>query len=379
MQEIDILHIFTGAVDMSGLYLHEIFNALQDRFRQEIIVNYYYPFSEGKKYFYKISELTAKKIKNNNLRLFVRFFELIMGLFRTYIFILIASPRVINYNLTSDTFPEFIFLLLLKLKKKYKIIITCHDVVPFQIRNKSLSNCIKKKRRFFLLSDYLLIHNENSRDELKITYDITDKILIHPFPLTDIKKFGFKKKNVGKSEFYTIGMFGHFRKEKGLDILIESWRLLRPKYKDIKLIIGGNFPDDSQNILKEVNNDKDVLIVKSYLSDNQLFDLMQECNVIVLPYKRATNTAFPAMILSIDKLVIASDIPTFKNSLFFNEKNLFKKNDPISLTQKIETIKNMNDVEIKNLKEENNKLLGQYKNLFTNEILAVYHHILQHV
>jgi hypothetical protein len=109
MQKVDILHIYTGTAGASGLYINEIFTSLQNKFKQEIIVNYYYPFPHGRKYFYKISELGAKKIKNTTLRLFIRFFELTIGLFRTYVFILLASPKVINYNLTSDAFPEYFF------------------------------------------------------------------------------------------------------------------------------------------------------------------------------------------------------------------------------------------------------------------------------
>jgi hypothetical protein len=106
---------------------------------------------------------------------------------------------------------------------------------------------------------------------------------------------------------------------------------------------------------------------------------MQECNVIILPYKQTTNTGFPSMILSLDRFVIASDLPTFKDSQLFNEMFLFKRNDPLSLMQKIETIKNMNDDEIKKIKEDNRERLKKYKKSFDDEILAVYRNILSEI
>jgi glycosyltransferase involved in cell wall biosynthesis len=239
-----------------------------------------------------------------------------------------------------------------------------------------LLKAIKRKLRFFSIADYLLVHNENSKEELKITYNITDNILIHPFPLTDIKQLGFKKKVVDKKDIYSVGMFGHFRKEKGLDILIKAWLLLRSTDNDIKLILGGNFPENSKLLLNKIDNDKNVLIVKSYLSDNLLFDLMQQCDIVILPYKRTTNTAFPYMILSIDKLVIASDVPTFKDNPLFTEMFLFKRNDPLSLMQTIKAIKNMNDAEIDKIKQDNKQKMKKYKKQFDDEIFAVYHSIL---
>jgi glycosyltransferase involved in cell wall biosynthesis len=369
--KIDILHIYAGTAGAAGLYLHEIYKTLEGKFTQEVIANYYYPFQEAKKYFYKTTELCSCKIKYKYLRFIIRYIELIIGLSKSYIYIKSKKPKVINYSLTSDLFVEYIFLFIVKYLTDSKIIITCHDVIPFQIRKKTVEAGIRRKKDFFLIADYLLIHNDNSRVELSLVYGINENIFIHPFPIMDLTQLFFDKK-FKKNDAFTIGMFGHFRKEKGLDILIESWKLLSDKYTDIKLIIAGNFPDDNDRLLTSINKESNVLIIKSFIDDKMLFDLIQKCDIIVLPYRRSSNSGFPSMILSLSKFALTSDIPMFKDSPLINDFFLFDNGEPISLMMKIDLLKNMSISDREKLRDGNRNLLSKYKAMFDKEVISVY-------
>ena len=77
---------------------------------------------------------------------------------------------------------------------KIKLIITCHDVVPFA--NSYLNISKENSRRAYLLNmaDFLLVHNENSIVDLMQYYQIKpSKIICHPFP-----NYGFKSVDKGR-------------------------------------------------------------------------------------------------------------------------------------------------------------------------------------
>ena len=77
MKKIDILHIYPGTSGSSGLYTHEIFKSLEKHYHQEIIVSYNFPFSYGKKIYYRFTDLAKPNFihRNNLLRLAIRYFE----------------------------------------------------------------------------------------------------------------------------------------------------------------------------------------------------------------------------------------------------------------------------------------------------------------
>lgn len=54
----DICHVYPITSGTAGTYIDEIFKSLNDEFKQEVFVNYYYPYNYGKKYFYNLNSAT---------------------------------------------------------------------------------------------------------------------------------------------------------------------------------------------------------------------------------------------------------------------------------------------------------------------------------
>ena len=90
-KKIDILHMYPGTSGSSGLYTHEIFRTLERHYNQEIIVSYNFPFSYGKRIYYRFTDLARPNFfhRNNLLRLAIRYFELLYTLSYSLIFIFI--------------------------------------------------------------------------------------------------------------------------------------------------------------------------------------------------------------------------------------------------------------------------------------------------
>lgn len=375
MKKIDIVHMYAGTSGSAGLYIKEIYSALNGNFTQELIVNYYYPFKEGKKVFYKFSELSAPyKFCCNRIRLMIRFAELCFALIYSFILILTHKVKVLNYNLTSDLKLEYFFLLSIKKLTKTKILITCHDILPFANKNQeSLKKRIQIKNRFFRLADYLIVHNSNSINDLKKYYDISSCILEYPFPLMDLNKLFVRNKtdtNPRNAKF-VVGMFGHFRLEKGLDILIEGWNEFYESSKNVELVLAGNLLDSNTYNLDGLQK-KQVTIISNFIDDISYYNLIARSDLVILPYKSGTNSGIPSSVLSLNTLVLTSDIPMFKNNQLIASDFLFKANDSRSLSEKLNMIYALTSNARNSYLQENQQRINKYRQTFVNKINEAY-------
>jgi len=382
---IDIVHIYAGTAGNAGSYLNEIFVSLKDNFRQKIFVNYYYkyPSQDSIKIFYKYSELSSKYILiKNNIRLGIRFLELFFALTYIFVFIYLNKVKCVNYNLTSDLSIEYYFLKLIKKFKNIKILITCHDVLPFGTKNKKLLEAkIHNKKRFFDSADYLIIHNESSKIDLNKYYDIDDKILFYPFPIMDLmhksKNSSDKSNTIHNIQENVIrfSMIGHFRIEKGLDLLINAWQKFYNGRKKAELLIAGSFPD-VQNYNLNPLKDKSVRIIQSFLTDEQYLEIILKSHAIILPYKRGTNSGIPSSVITANTLVLASDIPMFRNNPLISDEFLFKSEDVESLVEKLDWLYNMSIQDREHYIRNNRMLCIKYRMTFRKYINDIYNFLL---
>jgi len=379
-KKIDIMHIYAGTSGSAGLYLNEIYLALNHYYSQEAIVSYYFAFPYGKKWFYKWTDLSSEyyiQHLNAKVRLFIRYIELIITLLRILFYFTSHKIKIINYNLTSDLKVEYWFLFFIKRFTRTKVIITCHDVVPFYKNDNPIhinkKNMIKKS--FFLIADYLIIHNKNSREDLLNVFNINaKKVLLFPFPLMDLNQLSICKNSFTLQSIkpkLRVGMVGHFRKDKGLDILLQAWCKFYSKNKSVELIVAGNIPYGIGYNFNMVN-EKSFILIDKFIDDGDYKYLIEECDLIVLPYIKGTNSGIPSSVLSMGTLLITSDIPMFNNNPLIQEVFMFKKNNVDDLCSKLEWVYSLSENERQNLIERNYQILFEYKKIFYEDIIQCF-------
>lgn len=380
MRKKDILHIYAGSAGSAGSYIRELFLGLEPNFDQELVVNYYYPLSygEAKRCFYRFSELSSPfKYRSKKIRLIIRYFELLFSLFYSYIYLIRNKVSFLNYNLTSDLHVEYLFLKIVKVTTKTRVLITCHDVVPFGTDDElGLKKKILRKKMFFDLADFLIVHNESSKCDLQKHFEITDNIIQYPFPIMSLKTDTLlKKKSDGIIRF---GMIGHIRNEKGLDVLIEAWRNFFKSDKNVELIIAGNFATSDAYDLSTFN-DLSIKVIPSFLSDERYKQLIEELDVIILPYKRGTNSGIPSSVISLDSLLLTSDIPMFKCNPLVPPLFQFKSEDAISLVEKIEWLCSLSEEERQSYRIKNMNQLINYRSSFIETTNQVYTNLINNI
>jgi len=374
-KNIDFLHIYAGTRGASGLYLDKIYSALEHKYNQEVIVSAFYSFDYGKKWFYKysdISSLQSPVLRVDIVRKMLRFIELIITLIRVFFYVKFNKVKFINYGLTSDLLVELIFIKLLKYRSNIKVIITCHDVLPFGSDDKDvLAKKIRRKKRFLNISHYLLVHNDNSIDDLKTYYNISNSNVFKiNFPIMNLNDLKINHRQVNLSipkDKFTIGMIGNLRREKGVDLLIEAWEHFYKYNKKVQLVIAGYVSPNIDYGFQKLEN-KSLIYYDKFVDDSEFRSLIQMCDVIVLPYKRGTNSGIPSQIISSGTLVIASDIDMFCQNKLISEEFLFQSNDFNALSEKLEWISTISKETIAQYKKDQYDKLLQYDSHFIKNV-----------
>ena len=371
---LDILHIYAGTGGSAGLYLSEIYGSLNKAYTQEVVVSKYFPFAYGNKWFYKWSDLStpcARYIGRSKLRLLIRYLELMVALFRIAIYASLNDIKIVNYGLTSDLQIEYRFLSILKRHLGIKIMITCHDVLPFYGTSDSImqDRLRRRKQIFFSLADYLLVHNQNAKVDLEKYYDIdVNKVIMVPFPVMDLRELSYAESRTDSRLSSTkprlrVGIIGHLRKEKGLETLMNAWFKFYSKEKSAELVVAGNLPSGASYDFEQIKT-RSATIIDHFVPDWMYRQLITQCDVIVLPYSKGTNSGLPSSIISLGTLVITSDIPMFRNNPLVPRDFIFKVDNADDLCDKLEWLYNMTAEEKRHFARINDRALTKYRSEF---------------
>jgi glycosyltransferase involved in cell wall biosynthesis len=369
-KELDVIHIYAGTAGSAGLYIDAIYKSLSKDFKQECIVNNYFSFNYGRKVFYKFTELSGTNCfhRYKLLRFGLRYIELVYGLLKSLSVVFIKRPKIVNYSLTSHLFAEYLFFLAVKKLTSAKLVVTCHDVVPFDLPYTSYGRYIKSRSKFFSMADFLIVHNENSLTDLDQFYGISkERVLLHKFPIMDLNKIlkdcnvkAFDN-NVSPSDNIKIAQdslifsfVGHMRKEKGIEILINAWKSFKGQ-AILKII--GNAPPNSRFSVDKLAN---IILEKKFLSDLDYCKVIQDSDFVILPYTKGTNSGIPSSVISLGTIPVTSDIPMFLNNELLHSKLIFKSCSVESLSDKIKELSLLSANEIEDIKIELSKKLYDY-------------------
>jgi len=107
--------------------------------------------------------------------------------------------------------------------------------------------------------------------------------------------------------------FGFIRKYKGLDILLESMKILQeaPSTRNIRLLIAGEFYDDEKNYRDLLSNPdiKDNLIIHTeFISDSMVKYYLCAADCVVQPYRKATQSGVTPLAYHFEKPMIVTNV-----------------------------------------------------------------------
>ncbi len=112
--------------------------------------------------------------------------------------------------------------------------------------------------------------------------------------------------------------FGYIRKYKGLDILIDAFAQLHPRHPELKLLVAGEFYDDEGSYREQITRlglHRQVRIISQFIPNEQVAQYFQLSEVVVMPYRSATQSGILAIAYGYDTPVVITDVGGLRESV----------------------------------------------------------------
>ena len=163
---------------------------------------------------------------------------------------------------------------------------------------------------------------------------------------------------------------GHLRREKGIDVLLKAWQRVQIECPDCSLTVAGNLPNGEILDLTGLNPSK-VRVIGRYLSDEEYVQLINDTDCVILPYKRGTNSGIPGTVLVLERGLIVSDIPMFRNNTLIPLASFFASEDVDALVQQILAYASKTVETRSRIRAGTNAHLIEYRQQFREKLCAV--------
>jgi glycosyltransferase involved in cell wall biosynthesis len=236
-----------------------------------------------------------------------------------------SSHVICQWWTSSVAHLEFIILFFTKIQGQGKIILEMHEVVdPLEEASPILRTYSKLFGRIIRKwVDIFITHSKSDRELVIERYNIdSKKVKVLPHGLYEhYKKIDKKSARdiLGIHEKYIILYFGLIRPYKGVKYLVEAFNSL-PKeiVNDTRLLIVGELWEDAKNIEQLVKNSKykeKITPVFKYVKDEEVSNYFSACDVVVLPYTRASQSGVATVAMYFEKPLVASRVGGLTESL----------------------------------------------------------------
>lgn len=190
-------------------------------------------------------------------------------------------------------------------RKRIRIVSTIHDVILHtgEIKNSFLNYIFKKIHDAEIrLSDDIILLNTKDVSVLIEKYK-KEKYCIIPHAC-----FNYYKTHSDEGNFdlkKTIAFIGRIEYYKGVDLLVDAFMLLR--HKDINLMIAGR--GDISFIIDKCRTKKEqVILMNRWIEDNEFQEILDNVDIVVLPYNEATQSGVIPLAFAFGKTVIVTDV-----------------------------------------------------------------------
>ncbi|HZX20331.1 MAG TPA: glycosyltransferase family 4 protein [archaeon] len=215
---------------------------------------------------------------------------------------------------TFYLFPIFFTIAFIAKLRGKKIVCTIHNVIGHESgsADKFLSGVI------FLVPHKFIVHTKNNKQQLQDFFKVPEnKIEIIPHGIYDfyrdkeLTKREAREKNDIPEKAKVLLCFGNIRPYKGIEDLIEAFKIVREKNKDIYLVIVGKpWNEELQNKIEQsLFGIPEKLLYFDYVASSDIKNFFFAADVVVLPYRDFAAQSGPGNIaLAFEKPLIVSNV-----------------------------------------------------------------------
>jgi len=108
-----------------------------------------------------------------------------------------------------------------------------------------------------------------------------------------------------------ILFFGYVRKYKGLDILIDAFKIAKKNLPELRLIIAGEFYDDPTPYLQQIQQSgfkNDIRVFNQFIPNEEVSMYFDLSDVVVQPYRNATQSGILNMAYGFEKPAVVTGV-----------------------------------------------------------------------
>lgn len=290
----------------------------------------------------KLISLIPKSLQNSE-NIVKRGFKALEGVINylyLILYLLLHKVNVLHFQwlpfLEICSIEKFFLRIIKNISPKTKIILTIHNLYP---HNSSETKKKAYKQRFGKVQRYIdnfILHLEVSRKEFCKDFSIDDvRTCVIPHGIFVPKGITIEPHRRG--EKLNLIMYGNQSYYKGTDILVDALNLLPKDCQDkVHTVIVGKIAPDYYEPLKKKTEYLDVEWIPEFVPDDVLYNKIAESDVIVVPYREISQSGVLLLALSFKRPIIASDLPSFKETLTgYKENMFFVKESAVSLASVI--------------------------------------------
>lgn len=252
------------------------------------------------------------------LRKSLKFIELLVNHLKLYRWLLKQQACVVHFQwlpLLEKTSLDLYSVKKLQ-KRGHKVVYTVHNLLPHDTGERLKNRFLK----IYHESDHLICHSQSALDALSRDFSVmSDKVSVIPHGTLYDERLNdevVKKPN-------SCLFFGFLRPYKGIEFLLDAWRLVESQSTNHSLTIVGKAERNYEmQLIKKVKELelRRVQIINKYQTSEELQRNVLIHEVILYPYSSITTSGALTVAMSAGKPVIATNLPAF-NELIVPGKN----------------------------------------------------------
>lgn len=199
-----------------------------------------------------------------------------------------------------------------------KPMLDVHEFISLDKQNNKLYNWLFKMlyRRIYAV----IYHSERSKQYLNKIHYCGNKLFVPHFKYEFSKEYAPQSIDTEiikscKTSKIKILFFGHMRKSKGIDMVLNSISITPKNVLDnLHFIFAGSDPHGIvKNKLMDLNEKASLSTILRYIQDEELNYLFDNADLILLPYEEVSQSGILETAVYFRKPMILSDIAYFKS------------------------------------------------------------------
>jgi glycosyltransferase involved in cell wall biosynthesis len=241
------------------------------------------------------------------------------------------GPKILHilWNYKLEYFDRTILMLYYRALGK-KVVLTAHNVN--QARRDAKDSWVNRAtlQVQYRLCNHIFVHTEKMKSELCQNFGVADgriTVLQYPvnnaFPDTELSPAEAKKRLGLREDEKAILFFGRIVPYKGIEYLLDAFRLLRrQRPANYRLILVGEPKKGSDECLREIkslveNNCEhaEIILRTEFIPDEDIEIYLKGADVMALPYKEIFQSGILMMAYSFGLPVVATDVGSFREDV----------------------------------------------------------------